>query len=300
MGSDDHRVAKLTESVQEMGQLIGLDSVKAEFQELVDIAVDQQRRRELDPALPADPMTMHLVFTGNPGTGKTTVAQSLGKAYYGLGLLNKPDVTMAKKQDLVGAFVGQTEEKTQELWKKAQGGVLFIDEAYRLTGDPFGQTAMDQLMELMENDRANTVVIIAGYPKETRKLLSTNPGLRSRFPKSVRFPDYSDDELYQIAGTQFAAGEYELDDDATDAMVEAVTKLPKEGNARTVRNFTESVRRAQARRLRQVEKPSRKELQRITVDDVNTGLGMFQRATHDEEEDGDVADNDRHFVMAGH
>lgn len=275
--SDRMKVAE--QAKEDLDSLIGLKSVKTKVNELVSLAIDAKRRSALDPVLPTDSMSHHLIFTGNPGTGKTTVADSLGRAYYGLGLIEKPDVTAVKKQDLVGQYLGETEQKTAAVWAKAKGGVLFVDEAYRLMGDSYGQTAMDQLMELMENDRSDTVVIMAGYPKEMNELLKTNPGLRSRFPRKVAFPDYSPKEREQIMSLMFDKGEYTLDDDAAEVAREAADYLPAQGNARSVRNFVESVRRAQAVRLA-VEFPAgedvpRESLQEITSEDVTRGWADY-------------------------
>ncbi len=280
------------EAKADIDALVGLKPVKRQFNELVAVALDAERRRTAEPALPTDPMSHHLVFTGNPGTGKTTVASAIGKAYYGLGLLDKPDTYTVNKQDLVGRYLGDTEEKTAKVWDKARGGVLFIDEAYRLADDQYGQSALDQIMEKMETDRDNTVVIIAGYPKETNALLKTNPGLRSRFPRSIKFPDYKPEEMAEIFSRQIDAGGYELDDSAAAAMAELLPETPMGSNARSVRNLTESLRRAQAVRLAQTPSPSRDDLRTITAEDVEAGVADYTENNLEDDRELDFQDNE--------
>jgi SpoVK/Ycf46/Vps4 family AAA+-type ATPase len=235
---------------------------------------DVQRQRA-ENGLPVDPSSMHLVFSGNPGTGKTTSAQLLGRAYHALGLLEKPDVKTVTRTDLVAEYEGQSGPKVRAAFDKAKGGVLFIDEAYDLVNDErdkYGKEALTELMQLVENNRDNTVVIMAGYTADMDRMLSANPGARSRFPKqnTIPFPDYTTDERVEIASRMFASKHYQLDANAQRALQKAVAALPTgegAGNARDVRNVYDAARKAQAQRLAG-RTHQRDVLREITAEDI--------------------------------
>lgn len=267
--------------LKRVGALTGLGPVKRELTTLFAVAENQRERAEA--GLPVEQQSMHLVFEGNPGTGKTTVAKEIGRAYHALGLLEKPTITQISRTDLVGQYVGQSGPKTRKAFDKAKGGVLFIDEAYDLVKSPsddYGQEALTELMQLAEENRSNTVVIMAGYTKEMDKMLSANPGAKSRFPTRIPFPDYSSTERRTIARNQFKRQGYVMDRRAEKALANAVGSLPSgpgAGNARDIRNLYDATRRAQAVRLAQRKTPKTKQhLQRITAADVHAGLAAVK------------------------
>ena len=258
--------------------LVGLAPVKAELHTLMAMAQNQRERAE--HGLPVQEQSMHLVFEGNPGTGKTTAARLLGQAYHALGLLEKPTVTTVSRADLVAKYKGQSAHLTRDAFKKAKGGVLFVDEAYDLVqgeGDEYGNEALTELMQQAENNRDNTVVIMAGYTEDMNRMLATNPGARSRFPTKVPFPDYSAKEKQQIAMRSFKEGEYVLDADARRELTAAMKRLPSgrgAGNARDVRNLIEATRRTQARRLAG-KGASKQQHQQITADDIRAAVASL-------------------------
>jgi len=244
--------------------LIGLDKIKLEIQELKALAIFRQKRIELE--LPVTPTTLHLVFTGNPGTGKTTVARLLGQIYYDIGILSENKVIEATRQDLVGEYVGHTAPKTQKLFEKAIGGILFIDEAYSLfkEGNDFGKEAIETLLKLMEDNREKIVIIIAGYPKEIEDLLQSNPGLKSRFSKFLHFEDYSKEELFQIFIKMVSEYRNVLSEGAKYKMEHLIETYFEEGlfnsNARAIRNIFEDSIKRQSLRLSKLENPSQDEM----------------------------------------
>jgi stage V sporulation protein K len=216
--------------------------------------------------LPVTPTTLHMVFTGNPGTGKTTVARLLGQIYYDIGILTENKVVEASRQDLVGEYIGHTAPKTQKLFEKALGGILFIDEAYSLfkTGNDFGKEAIETLLKLMEDNREKIVVIIAGYPNEMDELLLSNPGLKSRFSKFLHFEDYSKDELVDIFDKMVREYHNVLTVGARFKIEHLIDTYYDTGafnaNARAVRNIFEETTKRQSLRLSKLKNPSQIEM----------------------------------------
>lgn len=254
----------LSEELLTLESLIGLEKIKLEIQELKALANFRQKRIEL--GLPVTPTTLHMVFTGNPGTGKTTVARLLGQIYYDIGILSENKVIEASRQDLVGEYVGHTAPKTQKLFERALGGILFIDEAYSLfkTGNDFGKEAVEALLKLMEDYREKIVVIIAGYPKEMEDLLSSNPGLKSRFSKFLHFDDYSKEELLQIFFKMVSDYHNSLTEGAKYKIEHLIDTYYDSGafnaNARAIRNIFEETTKRQSLRLSKMDNPSQEDM----------------------------------------
>ena len=204
------------------------------MRQLIDMVRAEQMRRAA--GLPVSQVSRHLVFTGNPGTGKTTVARLLGQLYAAIGVLGTGQLVEVTRSDLVAGYVGQTAIKTTEAVQRALGGILFIDEAYALTrsagsGQDFGQEAVDTLVKLMEDHRDELVVIAAGYGQEMAQFISSNPGLPSRFPRMIRFPDYSTDELASIFTGMCERDRYQASADALDGLRQYLARLPRTGSS---------------------------------------------------------------------
>ncbi|GAA2629340.1 hypothetical protein GCM10010399_71420 [Dactylosporangium fulvum] len=259
----------------ELDGLIGLAGVKSEVRALIDeIQVNEWRR---SGGLTVTPTSTHLVFAGSPGTGKTTVARIFGRLLAALGVLPAGTFKEVARQDLVGQYLGHTAEKTNAAFESALGGVLFIDEAYTLSrsfgsGGDFGQEAIDTLVKLMEDHRHEVAVIVAGYTDEMHHFLNANPGLASRFSKTIEFENYTAPELCRILGSMAEASEYTVEPRAIEessAYFQQRMRDPNFGNGREARKLFEGVRKVQAQRLRQLNRmPSQDELQLITVDDL--------------------------------
>jgi hypothetical protein len=257
----------------DLDALVGLDGVKREVRTLIDL-ISVGRRRE-QAGLKAHSPRRHLVFTGSPGTGKTTVARLYGEILASLGVLERGHLVEVARVDLVGEHIGSTALRTQEAFDRARGGVLFIDEAYALApedaGRDFGREAIDTLVKLMEDHRDAVVVIVAGYTAEMERFLASNPGVASRFSRTITFGDYSAEELLRIVETQVTEHEYQLGDDTGEALLKYFTALPRGaafGNGRTARQTFEAMVERHAVRLAHVEEPTHEELQLLYPEDL--------------------------------
>ena len=267
-------VATLDETLADLHRLIGLDDIKQEVETLANLARVFSMRKE--QGLPVPEMSMHLVFSGNPGTGKTTVARLVSKIYGHLGLLSSGHLVEVDRSGLVGGYVGQTATKVRDVVDSAVGGVLFIDEAYALSGrgeNDFGSEAIETLLKLMEDNRDDLVVIVAGYENEMRGFLRSNPGLNSRFSRQLLFRDYSADKLVEIFRAMAAKAHYELSPDAEATLVQVVSDIwthraENFANAREVRNLFERAISAQANRLAQPNNGPQQSLLELTEDDI--------------------------------
>lgn len=263
-----------TDAFRKLEKMIGLKPVKKNIAEISAYAIIQTRRSQ--QSLKADPTAMHMVFRGNPGTGKTSVARLLGGIFKEIGILPKGHLLEVERADLVGEYIGHTAQKTREVLKKASGGILFIDEAYTLAqggSKDFGQEAIATLVKAMEDQRHDLIVILAGYCLEMDAFMLSNPGLRSRFALQINFPDYESEELFNIALQMYNERDYELSSRCRwklkcvlDDFVK--NQHPHSGNARYVRNLVEKSIRQQALRLVDREYLSRKDLMIIEEIDL--------------------------------
>ncbi|MGS0764598.1 AAA family ATPase [Syntrophomonas curvata] len=263
-----------TDAFKELEKLIGLQEVKKTLAEVAAFTLIQEKRKQQQ--LKADGTMLHMVFKGNPGTGKTTVARILGRVFNEMGVLSRGHLMEVERADLVGEYIGHTAMKTKEMLKKAMGGILFVDEAYTLSqgGDKdFGKEAVATLVKAMEDSRDNLVVILAGYSLEMERFLTSNPGLRSRFPIQIDFADYDCEELFQIALQIYGRRDYELSSRARWKLRERLAQFarnhhPHSGNARYVRNLVEKSIRLQALRIIDKEPITRRDLVTIEDDDL--------------------------------
>ncbi len=264
----------------ELDGYIGLAEVKKEVSNLINMATVFQRRKEA--GLPTTDFSLHMVFTGNPGTGKTMIARLMARIYRSLGILSKGQLVEVDRSGLVAGYVGQTAIKTQQQIQKALGGVLFIDEAYALNGksdNDFGQEAIDTVLKAMEDHRDDLVVIVAGYDELMEQFIHSNPGLESRFNRYLHFADYSTDERVDIFKFQCKKGSYTLGDGAEKEIREFIDEANDAGgitfgNARGVRNLFEQILTEQANRLAAMTEFTKEDLMTIKEEDVWHARGM--------------------------
>ncbi len=270
---------KIEDLQAELEGYIGLASVKKEVKNLINMVTVHKLRKE--QGLPAAELSLHMVFSGNPGTGKTTIARIMARIYHSLGILSKGQLVEVDRSGLVAGYVGQTALKAKKVIDSALGGVLFIDEAYALNGgaeNDFGQEAIDTVLKAMEDHRDDLVVIVAGYDRLMDRFIHSNPGLESRFNRFLHFADYTVDEMVKIFETQCKKGCYTLEPEAEalvrDFIAEESGDPVSFGNARGVRNLFEQILVNQANRLAAMEQVTREDLMAITPADVQAARGL--------------------------
>lgn len=269
-----HDRAAAAAALWELNQLVGLDEVKQIVEEIkAYIEIGRQRAAH---HLKCEQLVLHMIFSGNPGTGKTTVARLLGRLFRGMGVLARGHLVEVERADLVGEYIGHTAQKTREQIQKAMGGLLFVDEAYSLGrgGEKdFGKEAIDVLVKAMEDCRNDFILILAGYSREMASFLKLNPGLSSRFPIQIAYPDYSVSELLEIAEMMAQQRHYSFSDASKKKLQRYLAERRTDlnfSNARLVRNLLEKSIRRQALRLSRQERLSREEL--ITIEDADLAV----------------------------
>ena len=281
-GSDEVKVKEplQTDPYEELDELIGLESVKEEVRSLANyVKVQKQREKQ---GLKSPKLSYHLVFTGSPGTGKTTVARIVARIYKDLGILKKGHLVETDRSGLIGQYVGQTAPRVNQMCDSALNGVLFIDEAYALTqggSQDYGDEAVATLLKRMEDDRDKLVVIVAGYTNEMKKFIDTNPGLQSRFNRYIDFPDYSPEELYDIFLMYLRKNEYNVSSEAAKYMKSQLQYVVEHkdrnfGNARYVRNVFEKAIQCQANRLSKSKNNSADDLTMLKLEDIKRAFGF--------------------------
>ncbi|EOU2014982.1 AAA family ATPase [Clostridium perfringens] len=264
----------LTELLEELNALVGLKEVKEKVNDLIVYQKVQKMRQDFN--LHTTKSTLHLAFTGNPGTGKTTVARIVGRIYKKIGLLSKGHFVEVSRTDLIAGYQGQTALKVKSIIDKARGGVLFIDEAYSITendhADSYGRECLTELTKALEDYRDDLVVIVAGYTEPMNKFFASNPGLKSRFNTFIQFEDYSSKELVEILTSICSANDYKIDKSALKLIEDYFQKYVKEkkdnfANGRMVRNLYDNLVMNHARRVVKIENPKCEELSKIKIED---------------------------------
>jgi hypothetical protein len=278
--------ADLNELMAKLHRLVGLESVKKEVETLANMVRVNKMRK--DRKMPVPPMSLHMVFTGNPGTGKTTVARLLGGIFQALGVLSKGHLVETDRAGLVAGYVGQTALKVQEKVQQSLGGMLFIDEAYALApedaGNDFGREAIDTLVKLIEDHRDDFLVVVAGYTEPMKRFLDSNPGLRSRFNRFIQFDDYSQEELFQILERQCSEHGYKLAPAAAEYARDLFKRMhenrgPDFANGRAVRNAFEQALSMHANRVGPLKDPSDEVLCTLQVEDIPGGKEHLEAST---------------------
>ena len=270
---------KIEDLLAELDGYVGMDAIKEEVRSLINMVQVYKLRREHD--LPTTDMSLHMVFSGNPGTGKTTVARIMARIYHSLDILSKGQLVEVDRSGLVAGYVGQTALKTQKVIEKAMGGVLFIDEAYALNGkseNDFGQEAIDTILKAMEDHRDDLVVIVAGYTELMDRFIHSNPGLESRFNRFLMFEDYTPEQMVAIFKMQCKKGCYVLAEGTEELVRDFISEESADdsfGNARGVRNLFEHILVAQNNRLARMEQVTREDLMQILPDDVLRARGKL-------------------------
>ena len=270
---------KIEDLLSELDSYIGLQVVKDEVHDLINMVQVYKLREQHD--LPTTDMSLHMVFTGNPGTGKTMMARMMARIYRSLGILSKGQLVEVDRSGLVAGYVGQTALKTQKVIEKAMGGVLFIDEAYALNGkseNDFGQEAIDTILKAMEDHRDDLVVIVAGYTELMDRFIHSNPGLESRFNRFLMFEDYTPEQMVAIFKMQCKKGCYVLAQGTEELVRDFIAEESADdsfGNARGVRNLFEHILVAQNNRLAKMENVTRDDLMQILPDDVLSARGKI-------------------------
>ena len=270
---------KIEDLLAELDGYVGMDAIKEEVRSLINMVQVYKLRREND--LPTTDMSLHMVFSGNPGTGKITVARIMARIYHSLDILSKGQLVEVDRSGLVAGYVGQTALKTQKVIEKAMGGVLFIDEAYALNGkseNDFGQEAIDTILKAMEDHRDDLVVIVAGYTELMDRFIHSNPGLESRFNRFLMFEDYTPEQMVAIFKMQCKKGCYVLAEGTEELVRDFISEESADdsfGNARGVRNLFEHILVAQNNRLAKMEQVTREDLMQILPDDVLRARGKL-------------------------
>ena len=270
---------KIEDLLAELDSYVGMDAIKTEVRSLINMVQVYKLRREHD--LPTTDMSLHMVFSGNPGTGKTTEARIMSRIYHSLDILSKGQLVEVDRSGLVAGYVGQTALKTQKVIEKAMGGVLFIDEAYALNGkseNDFGQEAIDTILKAMEDHRDDLVVIVAGYTELMDRFIHSNPGLESRFNRFLLFEDYTPEQMVAIFKMQCKKGCYVLAQGTEELVRDFIAEESADdsfGNARGVRNLFEHILVAQNNRLAKMENITRDDLMQILPDDVLSARGKI-------------------------
>ena len=270
---------KIEDLLAELDGYVGMDAIKEEVRSLINMVQVYKLRREND--LPTTDMSLHMVFSGNPGTGKTTVARIMARIYHSLDILSKGQLVEVDRSGLVAGYVGQTALKTQKVIEKAMGGVLFIDEAYALNGkseNDFGQEAIDTILKALEDHRDDLVVIVAGYTELMDRFIHSNPGLESRFNRFLMFEDYTPEQMVAIFKMQCKKGCYVLAEGTEELVRDFISEESADdsfGNARGVRNLFEHILVAQNNRLAKMEQVTREDLMQILPDDVLRARGKL-------------------------